>query len=150
MRDLEFKYVDRVPPQRMTEGSAGIDLPADIDIIIKPGDRELIPTGICVAIPEGHVGLVCSRSGLAWETGMVVLNAPGIIDADYRGQLYVIMANLGKVDHKISRGDRVAQLVITPCWYGAIKETDELPGHEIRGCLGSTNGYTRGGPGHDR
>lgn len=138
--EIDYMFVDRTPPRRMTPNSAGIDLPADQDVIIKPGDREIIPTGIAVALPPGSVGLVCSRSGLAWEQGLFVLNAPGVIDADYRGQIYVIMANMGKAERKISRGDRIAQLVCVPCLMWGMRQVDTLPPSGSRGAegIGST------------
>lgn len=138
--EIDYMFVDRTPPQRMTPNSAGIDLPADQDVIIKPGDREIIPTGIAVALPPGSVGLVCSRSGLAWREGLCVLNSPGVIDADYRGQIYVIMANMSKVERKISRGDRIAQLVCVPCLMWGMRQVETLPPSGSRGTdgIGST------------
>lgn len=90
---------------------AGADLMASEDVTILPGGWATVPTGIKMAIPEGYVGLVHPRSGLAAKFGVTVLNAPGTIDADYRGEVKVILINHGKTSFKISRGDRIAQIV---------------------------------------
>jgi len=100
-------------PVQSTKEAAGFDLCAHIisDIVIAPGRRELVPTGLKMSIPEGFCGLVCPRSGLALRNGVTVLNAPGIIDSDYRGDIAVILANFGDVPFTIKAGMRVAQLV---------------------------------------
>ncbi len=100
-------------PQRMTRGSSGCDICAAIDaeIIIAPGERALVPTGMCLEIPEGYEVQVRPRSGLAFKHGVTVLNAPGTIDADYRGEVKIILANFGDKPFSINRGDRIAQLV---------------------------------------
>ncbi len=103
-------------PVYASERAAGADLrahiPAEIDLL--PGTRMLVPTGVRLAIPEGFEGQVRPRSGLASRDGLTVLNAPGTIDSDYRGELSVIMINLGSQSVRIARGDRIAQLVIAP------------------------------------
>jgi len=110
--------VVNILPKKATSGSAGIDLRAWLDsddgneIIIGQGQTRLIKTGFKWAIPFGYVGLVCSRSGLAAKNSVFVLNAPGIIDSDYRGDVGVILHNAGKDVFKISTGDRIAQMVI--------------------------------------
>jgi dUTP pyrophosphatase len=101
-------------PVRMTQGSSGCDICAAIseDITITPGARILVPTGFCFEIPIGYEIQVRPRSGLAIKHGITVLNAPGTIDADYRGEVKIILINAGSTDFKICRGDRIAQLVI--------------------------------------
>jgi dUTP pyrophosphatase len=103
-------------PTRATTGAAGFDLHAaiDADLVVAPGDRVLIPTGFAVAVPEGYEAQVRPRSGLALEHGVVLPNAPGTIDSDYRGELQVILSNTGEKDVVFRRGDRIAQLVIAP------------------------------------
>jgi dUTP pyrophosphatase len=100
-------------PQKMTTGSSGFDLSAAIDdeISIPPGQRFLVPTGFCFEIPPGHEVQVRSRSGLAIKHGIMVLNSPGTIDADYRGEVKVILINLGQDPFTVKRGDRIAQAV---------------------------------------
>lgn len=102
-------------PQYMSEGASGLDLRAAVteDIVLKPGSWRLIPTGLRVAIPKGFEGQIRPRSGLALKHGITCLNTPGTIDSDYRGPLGIILINLGSEDFVISRGDRIAQLVIT-------------------------------------
>lgn len=102
-------------PQRQTPESVGYDLVASHDAVLLFGDRVLVPTGITVSIPPGYVGMVCPRSGLALKHGITVLNAPGIIDSDYRGEVGVILINLGVTRYQVKAGDRIAQLVIMPC-----------------------------------
>ena len=98
-----------------TEGSSGIDLSSAIpeDVIIGPGERKLITTNLILAIPEGYEGQVRPRSGLALKSGITVLNTPGTIDSDYRGEVKVLLINLGNEDFKIRFGDRIAQLIIS-------------------------------------
>jgi dUTP pyrophosphatase len=101
----------------MTEDAAGLDLAACLGhaetVRLDPGARALIPTGLIVAIPPGHEGQVRPRSGLALRHGVTVLNAPGTIDADYRGELQVLLVNLGQESFTIGHGDRIAQLVVS-------------------------------------
>jgi dUTP pyrophosphatase len=103
-------------PSRATPGSSGYDLRAAVedDVVIAAGDRVLIPTGFAIAVPRGHEAQVRPRSGLALEHGIVLPNAPGTIDADYRGELKVIVMNAGEKAFTVQRGDRIAQLVIVP------------------------------------
>ncbi|MFZ5610561.1 MAG: dUTP diphosphatase [Pseudomonadota bacterium] len=104
-------------PAYQTAQSAGMDLMAAVGtqgIVLPPGGRALIPTGIAIALPAGYEGQVRPRSGLALKQGLTVLNAPGTIDADYRGEVGVILANLGTQPVSISRGMRIAQLVVAP------------------------------------
>lgn len=101
-------------PQYQSEQAAGLDLQAAItrNVTLTPGERLLVPTGLIIAIPEGYEGQVRPRSGLALKSGITVLNSPGTIDADYRGEVGVILVNHGGVPHLIRPGDRIAQLVI--------------------------------------
>lgn len=101
-------------PQYETVAAAGLDLKANIDapIILKPMERKLIGTGLYIALPTGYEAQVRSRSGLALKKGVIVLNAPGTVDADYRGEIGVILINLSSEDFEIQDGDRIAQLVI--------------------------------------
>jgi dUTP pyrophosphatase len=116
-------------PAYATEGSAGCDLRAALqaDLTITPGGRTLVPTGIAVAIPAGFEGQLRMRSGLALDKGLVLLNAPGTIDSDYRGEVRVIVANLGAEPVTLQRGDRIAQLVFAPVARAVLDRTDELP-----------------------
>lgn len=113
--------VDRVPgtedlglPQYKSAGAAGFDLAAAVDppVVIEPGDRALIPTGLRLGIPDGYEAQVRPRSGLAFEYGVTVLNSPGTIDSDYRGEVQVLLANLGPVPFTVRRGMRIAQMVV--------------------------------------
>jgi dUTP pyrophosphatase len=123
-RDVEVQIM-RLPhgadlplPQYQSELAAGVDLvaavPADAPVEIAPGHRAMIPTGIAIALPPGTEGQVRPRSGLAAKHGITVLNSPGTIDADYRGELQVILVNIGLQNFIVSRGMRIAQLVIAP------------------------------------
>jgi len=115
-------------PSRATSGSAGYDLCAAIehDLVLKPGDRVLVPTGYRFAIPPGYEGQIRPRSGLALSHGILVPNAPGTIDSDYRGELRVILLNIGANPWSIRRGDRIAQLVIAPVTNVEFHECDHL------------------------
>ena len=102
------------PPTRAHKGDAGLDLTANENTVIPSKGWRLVPTGTKTAIPEGQAGLVCPRSGLAAKHGITVLNAPGIIDAGYRGDIGVVLINHGAKPFEISAGDRIAQLLIMP------------------------------------
>lgn len=116
-------------PAYQTEGSAGMDLHAAIteDCVIAPGDRRLIPCGFSVAIPEGFEGQVRPRSGLALKSGISIPNAPGTIDSDYRGEVGVVLINLGEAAFSVSRGARIAQLVIAKVERAVWDEVADLP-----------------------
>jgi dUTP pyrophosphatase len=103
-------------PRYATTGSAGLDLAAAVDgeLILEPGARALVPTGLCIALPAGYEAQVRPRSGLALRDGVLLPNAPGTIDSDYRGEIAVILLNLGHEPFLVKRGDRIAQLVIAP------------------------------------
>ena len=111
----------------MRAGDAAADLPAAADTVIEPGGRALVPTGFAVAIPPGHAGLVLSRSGLALHHGVAVLNAPGLIDPGYRGEVRVILVNHGSESVEIERGQRIAQLLVIEAAAFVLSEVDELP-----------------------
>ena len=116
-------------PAYATAGSAGCDLRAAVaeSLTMLPGGRALVPTGIAIAIPDGYEGQVRMRSGLAIRHGLTLLNGPGTIDSDYRGEIRLVLANLGSEPATISRGDRVAQLVIAPVARAAFDPVDDLP-----------------------
>jgi len=116
-------------PAYATEGSAGCDLRAAVStaLVIAPGGRTLVPTGLAVAIPEGFEGQVRMRSGLALKMGLILPNAPGTIDSDYRGELCVLVANIGAEPVEITRGDRIAQLVVAPVARARLERVEELP-----------------------
>lgn len=118
---------DVVLPSYAYEGDAGLDLRANVDIDIAPFERKLIPTGLAVAIPEGFAGFVQPRSGLALKSGLSMANTPGLIDAHYRGELKVIAVNLDANEAiHISKGERIAQLVIQRVPVVSLMEVDEL------------------------
>ncbi len=117
-------------PHYATELSAGVDLEAAVDapVTLKPGERQLIPTGLAIALPEGYEAQVRPRSGLAFKNGVTVLNSPGTIDADYRGEVKVILANLGTEPFTVERGMRVAQMVVaqyTRVSFTLVEQLDE-------------------------
>src|SRR5580700_4397402 len=120
--------VEVPPPRYQTEGAAGMDLAAAVaePLTLAPGARALIPTGWAAAIPQGFEGQVRPRSGLALKHGVTVLNAPGTVDADYRGELKVLLVNHGGEDFVIRRGDRIAQLVISPVARAEVREAPSL------------------------
>lgn len=101
-------------PAYETNGAAGMDLRSAVDMMLKPGGRGLVPTGIAIALPSGYEAQVRPRSGLAVKHGITVLNSPGTIDSDYRGEIKVPLINHGEHDFDVARGDRIAQLVIAP------------------------------------
>ena len=115
-------------PERMTAGSAGMDLRAcvEAELSLAPGERQAIPTGFRMALPAGHEGQVRPRSGLALRAGVTVMNAPGTIDADYRGEVKVILVNLGSKPFTVRRGDRIAQLVVAPVATFSTEEATDL------------------------
>ena len=116
-------------PRYMTPHAAGMDLYAALneDTILAPGERTLVPTGIAIALPEGYEAQIRPRSGLAIKNGLTLLNAPGTIDADYRGEIKIIMANLGQEPFTICRGERIAQMIIAPVVTATLRAVDELP-----------------------
>ena len=127
-------------PERAHPGDAGFDLRSAIDLTLGPGERAMIPTGVAVAIPEGFAGLVQPRSGLAARHGLGLVNAPGLIDSGYRGEIKVIAINLDPSEpFKVARGDKIAQLVFYPVPETTLREVRELPGSDRgEGGFGST------------
>lgn len=142
MKLLIRRLVADLPlPSYATPHAAALDLHASVDgaLEIPPGERSLVPTGFAVAIPEGFEGQVRPRSGLAARHGIGIVNAPGTIDSDYRGEIKVILINLGSEPFTISRGDRIAQLVIAPVLHVELEEVETLPETERgSGGFGST------------
>ena len=138
MTEIPIRRLDEgLPlPERAHPGDAGFDLRSAIDVSLAPGERMVVPTGVAVAIPEGFAGLVQPRSGLAARHGIGVVNAPGLIDSGYRGEIKVIAINLDPTDpFEVHRGDKIAQLVIAPVPAVAWLEVEELPDSE-RGAAG--------------
>jgi len=116
-------------PRYMSEAAAGMDVCAAVDepLVLEPGDIKLVPTGLQVAVPPGYEIQVRPRSGLALEHGLTVVNAPGTIDADYRGEVGIIVGNIGRQPFTITRGMRTAQLVVAAVARADVHEVDELP-----------------------
>ena len=128
-------------PAYATDGAAGADLCAAVDgeMIIEPGDRAAVPTGLVLEIPQGYEGQVRPRSGLAIKAGLTIVNAPGTIDSDYRGELKVLMVNLGSEPVSINRGDRIAQLLVAPVIRASFVEAEDLSASDRgEGGFGST------------
>jgi dUTP pyrophosphatase len=127
-------------PERAHPGDAGFDLRSAVDLVLAPGERALIPTGLAVAIPDGFAGLVQPRSGLAARHGLGLVNGPGLIDAGYRGEIKVIAINLDpREPFEVHRGDKIAQLVVYPVPATTLREVAELPMSERgSGGFGST------------
>lgn len=123
-------------PMYAHPGDAGADLVIATDVVLAPGERRLVHTGVAVALPEGYVGLINPRSGLAARTGLTFVNAPGTLDAGYRGEILVNLLNTDPTTPiELHRGDRVAQLVIVPVARATFVEVDELP-DSVRGTDG--------------
>jgi dUTP pyrophosphatase len=139
---LPFKRLDpdAVLPTRAHPGDAGLDLRSAVDVEVAPGERALVPTGVAVAIPDGYAGLVLPRSGLASKHGLTMANAPGLIDAGYRGEVICAVVNLDRFTPvRISKGDRIAQLVVVAVPELAAEWVDELPpSSRDQGGFGST------------
>ncbi len=136
-RDGKAKNFDL--PEYATQGSSGVDLRSSEDYIIKPFERALVATGIRLAIPAGYEVQVRPRSGLALKHGIIIPNAPGTIDSDYRGEVKVILMNLGREDFIIKAGDRIAQMILAPVAKISWEECAELEETERgSGGFGST------------
>jgi dUTP pyrophosphatase len=143
--DIQITRLDAgVPlPSYAHPGDAGADLTTTVDVRLEPGERALVPTGIALALPEGYVGLVHPRSGLAARFGLSIVNAPGTVDAGYRGEIKVLLVNLDpSAPLQLRRGDRIAQLVVQRYEQARFVEVDRLPG-SVRGAggYGSTGGF---------
>jgi dUTP pyrophosphatase len=150
MTAIEVKVI-RLPhgadlplPEYHSAQAAGLDLLAAVvaDVIIQPGQRALVPTGIAIALPAGSEAQVRPRSGLAARHGVTVLNTPGTVDADYRGEIQVILINLGDAPYVVQRGARIAQLVIAPVLHATLSE-----GHELAGTRRGGGGFGSTGTG---
>lgn len=128
IKRLSTDYANIPLPHYATPGSAGMDIRAAVkeDIILEPGKVELVPTNISVEIPMGYEIQVRPRSGLAAKHSIGVLNSPGTIDSDYRGEVKIILMNFGKENFKISAGDRIAQLIVSKIYNAKIEEVDDL------------------------
>ncbi len=141
MFEVQFKRLvgndDIALPSKMSEWAAGFDLQAAVeeDTVLAPGDRKLIPTGFAMAMPAQLEAQIRPRSGLAYKHGITCLNSPGTIDADYRGEVKVLLANLGQEPFTISRGERIAQMVFQVIPSVEIVEANELP-ETVRGSGG--------------
>ena len=133
--EIRLVHPDAVPPARMRSGDAGYDLRATERVSIPQDGRRLVATGIAVALPEGVAGLVTPRSGLAIEHGIGLLNAPGLIDPNYRGEIKVILHNTSERRYTVEIGDRVAQLLLVPYWAPELEVVEQLPATE-RGANG--------------
>lgn len=128
-------------PAAASSGSAGVDLRAAIDgeLVMAPGERRAVPTGVSLALPHGFEAQIRPRSGLALRYGLTLLNTPGTIDSDYRGEIQVILINLGQERFRLKRGDRVAQMVIAPvCRVRFSKQSDLPPTDRGDGGFGSS------------
>ncbi len=146
---LEIQLVrldpDLPPPAYAHPGDAGADLLTTVDVTLRPGERALVPTGIAIALPEGFVALVHPRSGLAARHGLSIVNTPGTVDAGYRGEVKVMLINHDPVSTvELSRGDRIAQLVVQRVERARFVEVEALPA-SVRGDggYGSTGGFGR-------
>ena len=139
MTDLQVQLLhpDARPPARTRAGDAGFDLRCVEGFSLAPGERAVVPTGVAVALPEGVAGLVVPRSGLAARHGLSVVNGPGLIDPSYRGEVRVVLVNLGAERYEGEPGDRIAQLLLVPFVAPATRVVDAL--------LGSADGRGAGG-----
>jgi len=137
---IQLLRSEAVLPRYMTEHAAGMDLHAAVDtpLVLAPGERGLVPTGLAMAIPPGYEGQVRPRSGLALRQGVTLVNSPGTIDADYRGEVAVIVINHGRETVTIAAGERIAQLVVAPVRRAEFCLVEALP----------TTGRGNGGFGH--
>ncbi|HBF13873.1 MAG TPA: dUTP diphosphatase [Deltaproteobacteria bacterium] len=148
MIQIFIKRLSQIKPELplpfyQTSGSAGMDLMADIKdtVILEPGQRKLVPTGLAFSIPVGFEVQIRPRSGLAIKKGITLLNTPGTIDSDYRGEVQIILVNLGQDTVRIERGERIAQMIVAPIVQANLKEVDDLDS-TTRGAggFGSTGG----------
>lgn len=150
--DIQLKMLDPdlEPPAYAHPGDAGADLRTREDVVLQPGERQLVPTGVSIALPFGYVALVHPRSGLATKHGLTVVNAPGTVDAGYRGEIAVTLLNTDR-EHPVvlKRGDRIAQLVIQRVETARFVAVGDLP-DSVRGGggFGSTGGFASATPTH--
>jgi dUTP pyrophosphatase len=141
---VEVLIVAETIPEYAHPGDAGADLHAAEAVVLEPGERATIGTGVSIALPDGYVGFVTPRSGLASKHGITIVNSPGTVDAGYRGEIRVTVLNTDRsVPYSVAVGDRIAQLVIMPVVRARFVEVEVLPGSQ-RGVLGfGSSGYTR-------
>jgi dUTP pyrophosphatase len=140
---LKMLDPDMEPPSYAHPGDAGADLRAREDVVLKPGERKMVPTGVAIALPDGFVALIHPRSGLATKHGLTIVNAPGTVDAGYRGEIAVTLLNTDATQSiELRRGDRIAQMVIQRVEYAQFIPVNELSG-SVRGTggFGSTGGF---------
>jgi dUTP pyrophosphatase len=151
MVDVLIRRVDPESPlpEYAHPGDAGADLVTTVDVALAPGERALVPTGIAIALPRGFAAFVHPRSGLAARMGVSIVNAPGTIDAGYRGEVKVLLVNHDPVSEvRLARGDRIAQLVVQQVEQARFVEVDRLPGSDRGdGGYGSTGGFA---PAHEQ
>ncbi|RZU61150.1 dUTP diphosphatase [Zhihengliuella halotolerans] len=150
--EVELKMLDAgiEPPSYAHPGDAGADLRARVDVALAPGERALVPTGVSLALPFGYVALIHPRSGLATKHGLTVVNAPGTVDAGYRGEIAVTLLNTdANTPIELKRGDRIAQMVIQKVETARFVPVDELP-DSVRGAggFGSTGGFAPAAAAH--
>lgn len=143
---VQLKMLDDglTPPSYAHPGDAGADLRSRIDVVLAPGERRLVPTGVAIALPSGYAAFIHPRSGLATKHGLSIVNAPGTVDAGYRGEISVTLINTDRTEPiSLQRGDRIAQMVIQRVETAAFDVVDELP-QSVRGTggFGSTGGFT--------
>ncbi|WP_307857555.1 dUTP diphosphatase [Paenarthrobacter sp. DKR-5] len=143
--EVQLKMLDAElpPPSYAHPGDAGADLRSRIDVELAPGERALVPTGVAIALPVGYVALIHPRSGLATRHGLSIVNAPGTVDAGYRGELAVTLINTDRAKHiSLKRGDRIAQMVIQRVEHANFVPVADLP-DSVRGAggFGSTGGF---------
>ncbi|WP_461189870.1 dUTP diphosphatase [Arthrobacter sp. Z4-13] len=140
---LKMLDPDLEAPSYAHPGDAGADLRARVDVVLQPGERKLVPTGVAIALPEGFVALIHPRSGLATKHGLTIVNAPGTVDAGYRGEIAVTLLNTdAQQSIELRRGDRIAQMVIQRVEHAQFIPVNELSG-SVRGTggFGSTGGF---------
>ena len=128
--DVQLLHPDAQPPARTRPGDAGYDLRCVEGFTLAPAERRVVPTGVAIALPDGVAGLVVPRSGLAARHGISVVNGPGLVDPNYRGELRVVLVNLGDEPFEAEAGDRIAQLLLVPFVAPSLRVVDELPGSE--------------------
>jgi dUTP pyrophosphatase len=128
--DVRLLHPAAQPPARSRPGDAGYDLRCVEAFTLAPGERRVVPTGVAIALPDGVAGLVVPRSGLAARHGLSVVNGPGLVDPNYRGELRVVLVNLGDEPFAAQPGDRIAQLLLVPFVAPELRVVDELPDTE--------------------
>ena len=127
MLEVRLLHPAATAPERTRAGDAGYDLCCVEPLTLAPGERAVVATGVAVAVPEGVAGLVVPRSGLAARHGISVVNGPGLIDPTYRGEVKVVLVNLGAEPYACEAGDRIAQLLLVPCLTPEVRAVAELP-----------------------